>query len=184
MNRFSHSFLKISKTKLSFQSIPSSFARTLTQNGQFGSQPNSSLRFFSNSSSHPDFEPKKKEPTKNFNKQLQDLQETIKKDISENKVILYMKGTPAWPECGFSRAVIQILDQYGIKYASRNMNADIPMKEALKVYSSWPTIPQLYVNGELIGGCDIVTQMHKEGELESLFEGVELKEKKKRDLAA
>eukprot|EP00968_Pinguiococcus_pyrenoidosus_P009777 scaffold757_cov246-Pinguiococcus_pyrenoidosus.AAC.23 len=83
--------------------------------------------------------------------------------------MLYMKGTPNQPQCGFSAQVSKIMAVQGVDFASVNV-LDYPLlRECIKEYSSWPTIPQLYVNGEFIGGCDIVTQMHQSGELEELF---------------
>ncbi|KAM0750693.1 glutaredoxin [Meredithblackwellia eburnea MCA 4105] len=95
--------------------------------------------------------------------------------IKENKVVLFMKGTPDLPQCGFSRAVCQVLEFQGVKeFASFNCLADPELREGIKEYSSWPTIPQLYVGGEFIGGCDIVVGMHQDGTLEKLLvdEGV------------
>jgi len=93
----------------------------------------------------------------------------IKKDISENDVVLYMKGTPQFPQCGFSAAVVQVLTRYGVKYKDVNVLADQGIREGIKEFASWPTIPQLYVKGEFVGGCDIVREMAESGELETLF---------------
>lgn len=96
----------------------------------------------------------------------------IDKAVKAQPVVLFMKGTPDKPQCGFSRAVIQILDLQGVppaKLQTYNILADPELRSGIKEYSNWPTIPQLYVNGEFIGGCDIVMSMHQNGELESLF---------------
>lgn len=93
----------------------------------------------------------------------------IQNDISSNKVMLYMKGTPQFPQCGFSSRVVQILNHLGVNFASANVLEDPALRDGIKHFSSWPTIPQLYVGGEFIGGCDIVTEMFQTGELETLL---------------
>ncbi len=93
----------------------------------------------------------------------------IQRDITENPVMLYMKGNPQFPQCGFSSRVVQILNHLGVKYNSANVLEDAELREGIKAYSQWPTIPQLYVAGEFVGGCDIVTEMFQSGELESLL---------------
>ena len=95
--------------------------------------------------------------------------ETIKKDIADNDVVLFMKGTPMMPQCGFSAAVVQVLTNSGVKFKGVNVLADNEIRQGIKDFSNWPTIPQLYVKGEFIGGCDIVREMAQAGELESLF---------------
>ncbi|CAG5928311.1 unnamed protein product [Menidia menidia] len=91
-----------------------------------------------------------------------DLGEMVKKD----KVVVFMKGTPAQPMCGFSNAVVQILRMHGVdNYASYNVLEDQELREGVKVFSNWPTIPQVYLNGEFVGGCDILLQMHQNGDL-------------------
>jgi monothiol glutaredoxin len=95
--------------------------------------------------------------------------ETIKKDIAENDVVLFMKGTPMMPQCGFSAAVVQVLNHSGVKFKGVNVLADNEIRQGIKEFSNWPTIPQLYVKGEFIGGCDIVREMAEAGELEALF---------------
>ncbi len=93
----------------------------------------------------------------------------IKQDISDNPVVLYMKGTPVFPQCGFSAAVVQILTHMGVKFKGIDVLADPALRQGIKDFSSWPTIPQLYVKGEFVGGCDIVREMFQSGELQSLF---------------
>jgi len=95
--------------------------------------------------------------------------EQIKKDIGENDVVLYMKGTPQFPQCGFSAAVVQVLTHFGVPYKGVNVLADAGLREGVKEFTQWPTIPQLYVKGEFVGGCDIVREMAESGELETLF---------------
>ena len=94
-----------------------------------------------------------------------DINETIKSQLQENPVILYMKGTPQAPQCGFSARTVQALMACGERFAFVNILDNQELREALKVYSSWPTYPQLYIGGELVGGCDIVLEMSESGEL-------------------
>lgn len=94
----------------------------------------------------------------------------ISKDIAENDVVLYMKGTKLMPQCGFSATVVQVLDRVGVhQFKDINVLADNEVREAIKQYTNWPTIPQLYVKGEFIGGCDIVREMYQTGELAQLL---------------
>jgi monothiol glutaredoxin len=93
----------------------------------------------------------------------------IKSKIDANPVMLFMKGTPQFPQCGFSAAVIQILDYLGVDYGTENVLADPEIRQGVKDYSDWPTIPQLYVKGEFVGGCDIVKEMFETGELKQFL---------------
>jgi monothiol glutaredoxin len=95
--------------------------------------------------------------------------ERIESDIKSNDVVLFMKGTPVFPQCGFSAAVVQILTDLGVKFKSFDVLKDAELRQGIKEFSNWPTIPQLYVKGEFIGGCDILREMHASNELESLF---------------
>ncbi|MFV8571689.1 Grx4 family monothiol glutaredoxin [Marinobacter sp. SBS5] len=97
-----------------------------------------------------------------------DINETIKSQLEENPVILYMKGNPQAPQCGFSARTVQALMACGERFAFVNILENQELREALKVYSSWPTYPQLYIGGELVGGCDIVLEMSESGELEKM----------------
>ena len=97
-------------------------------------------------------------------------QDLIKQDITENDVVLYMKGTKEMPQCGFSSRVAGVLNFMGVSYKDVNVLADDDIRQGIKDYSDWPTIPQLYVKGEFVGGCDIVTEMTLSGELDQLFE--------------
>ena len=89
----------------------------------------------------------------------------IAKDIAENDVMLYMKGTPVFPQCGFSAAVVHVLSELGVKFKSADVLKDPELRQGIKEFSNWPTIPQLYVKGEFVGGCDIVKEMFESGEL-------------------
>ncbi|MCB1915028.1 MAG: Grx4 family monothiol glutaredoxin [Rhodocyclaceae bacterium] len=96
--------------------------------------------------------------------------DTIKEQVGSNPVVLYMKGSPAIPQCGFSATAVQILKLCGIKdYVSVNVLADNGIRQSIKEFSDWPTIPQLYVNGEFIGGCDIMREMYENGELQQML---------------
>ncbi len=95
--------------------------------------------------------------------------ERIKQDLSSSDVVLYMKGTPVFPQCGFSAAVVQVLSHVGVKFKGINILEDPGLRQGLKEYSNWPTFPQLYVKGELVGGCDIVREMYESGELQTLM---------------
>ena len=94
----------------------------------------------------------------------------IQNDITSNDVVLYMKGTPVFPQCGFSAAVVQCLSHIGVKFKGIDILTDPSLRQGIKEFSQWPTIPQLYVKGEFIGGCDIVREMFETGELKQLFE--------------
>ena len=95
--------------------------------------------------------------------------ERINSDISSNKVMLYMKGNAMFPQCGFSARVVQILTHMGVPFQTANVLEDAELREGIKHFSNWPTIPQLYVDGEFVGGCDIITEMYQSGELETLM---------------
>ncbi|MDZ4866954.1 MAG: Grx4 family monothiol glutaredoxin [Alphaproteobacteria bacterium] len=95
----------------------------------------------------------------------QSVHDRIKAEVDSNDIVLFMKGTPATPQCGFSATVIHILDHIGVKYKGVNVLADAEIRQGIKDFSNWPTIPQLYVKGEFVGGCDIVKEMFETGEL-------------------
>ncbi|MDQ8023305.1 MAG: Grx4 family monothiol glutaredoxin [Moraxellaceae bacterium] len=98
------------------------------------------------------------------------VQDTIRETVTNNPVVLYMKGTPSFPQCGFSATVAQILKLSGVtEYASVNVLADDEIRQGIKEYANWPTIPQLYIKGEFVGGCDIVKEMYQAGELQTLL---------------
>lgn len=100
---------------------------------------------------------------------MSDIMEEIKKEIEENKLIVYMKGTPEAPQCGFSAATVEILRAYGYPFKGVNILANPEIRANLPKYSNWPTFPQVFVNGKLIGGCDIVHELRDSGELETLL---------------
>jgi monothiol glutaredoxin len=96
--------------------------------------------------------------------------ERIKADLTANPVVLYMKGTPVFPQCGFSSMVVQVLSHLGVQYKAVDVLADPTIRQGVKDFANWPTIPQLYVKGEFIGGADIIRDMYSSGELAKLFE--------------
>ena len=103
--------------------------------------------------------------------QNQDTQQRIKDQVTGNRVVLFMKGTPQFPQCGFSQLAVQVLNACGVQeFASVNVLADAEIRQGIKEYANWPTIPQLYVNGEFVGGSDIMKEMYQSGELQKLLE--------------
>ncbi|XP_060947128.1 glutaredoxin-related protein 5, mitochondrial [Limanda limanda] len=99
-----------------------------------------------------------------------DVQKDLGEKVAKDKVVVFIKGTPAQPMCGFSNAVVQILRMHGVEdYAAYNVLDDQELREGIKVFSNWPTIPQVYLNGEFVGGCDILLQMHQNGDLVEEF---------------
>jgi len=96
--------------------------------------------------------------------------ERIRQEIGKNDVLLFMKGTPVFPQCGFSAAVVDVLSQLGVRFHGVNILVDDELRQGIKEFSQWPTIPQLYVKGEFVGGCDIIREMFETGELKQLLE--------------
>jgi monothiol glutaredoxin len=97
------------------------------------------------------------------------IEQFIDNEVKANDVVLFMKGTPQFPQCGFSGQVVQILDHVGVGYKGLNVLESADLRDGIKTYSNWPTIPQLYVKGEFVGGCDIIREMFQAGELQQLF---------------
>lgn len=95
--------------------------------------------------------------------------EEIKREIGDNDVVLFMKGTPVFPQCGFSAAVVEVLSRLGVQFKGIDVLVNPGIRQGIKDFSNWPTIPQLYVKGELVGGCDIVREMYQSGELQTLL---------------
>jgi monothiol glutaredoxin len=106
------------------------------------------------------------------------IQEFIESELGGNDVVLFMKGTPQFPMCGFSGQVVQILDYLGVPYKGLNVLDSEELRQGVKAFSNWPTIPQLYVKGEFVGGCDIVREMFQAGELQQAFrdKGIKVRE--------
>lgn len=101
-----------------------------------------------------------------------DTQEVIKNQVTSNPVVLYMKGSPKFPQCGFSNLATQILDACGAQYLAVDVLADQNIREGIKAYANWPTIPQLYIGGEFVGGSDIMRAMYESGELQTMLDAV------------
>ncbi len=101
---------------------------------------------------------------------MSDVKVTIQETVTNNDVVLYMKGTKSMPQCGFSSRVAGVLNFMGVEYADVNVLADEEIRQGIKDFSDWPTVPQLYVKGEFVGGCDIITEMTLSGELDTLLE--------------
>ena len=99
------------------------------------------------------------------------IQDQIAKDVAENDVVLFMKGTPQMPQCGFSATVVKVLNHLGVPFKGVNVLASDEIRQGIKEFSNWPTIPQLYVKGEFVGGCDIVREMFEGGELKEFLSG-------------
>ena len=102
---------------------------------------------------------------------MSDVNQRIESLVKDNGIVLFMKGSPLFPQCGFSSRAIQILDHLGAKYETVDVLQDGEIRQGIKAYSDWPTVPQLYVRGEFVGGSDIMTEMYESGELEQLVAG-------------
>jgi monothiol glutaredoxin len=116
---------------------------------------------------HDDFKPQQK---RSYANEAGDVHAQIKADIEKHKVVVYMKGVPDAPQCGFSNAVVQVMKAENVQFEAFNVLADPDLREGIKSFSNWPTIPQVYVDGEFIGGCDITIEMYKSGELKTILE--------------
>ena len=105
------------------------------------------------------------------------IEQFIDNEVKGNDVLVFMKGTPVFPQCGFSAAVVEVLSELGVKFHGVNILVDPELRQGIKEFSQWPTIPQLYVKGEFVGGCDIIREMFQAGELQSLLKdkGVQVK---------
>ncbi|MFO1463373.1 MAG: Grx4 family monothiol glutaredoxin [bacterium] len=101
---------------------------------------------------------------------MSDIQSKIAQQIRDHKILIYMKGTPAFPQCGFSAAVVDVFNRMGVPYQTVNVLEDPEIRDGIKVFSNWPTIPQIYIEGKFIGGCDIVREMYARGELQPLVQ--------------
>src|SRR5689334_1464826 len=97
------------------------------------------------------------------------VQDRIEREISEHDVVLFMKGTPVFPQCGFSSVVVQVLSHLGVKFKGIDVLSDPALRQGIKAFSDWPTVPQLFVKGEFVGGCDIIREMFETGELAQLL---------------
>jgi len=98
----------------------------------------------------------------------ENIKEQIAKDVAENKIMIYMKGTPQMPQCGFSKAVVDVFEVLDVPFSSKDVLADPVLRDGIKMFTQWPTIPQVFIDGKFIGGCDIIREMYFNGELEPL----------------
>ncbi|CAM6028792.1 unnamed protein product [Sphagnum balticum] len=142
------------------ESIPAGLLRAASQLSQGGAWYTQRSAVGEDTDSHDDFRPVHRESVS-----VPSVYELIEQDIQENPVMVYMKGVPGAPQCGFSSMVCKVLDSYEVKYKSRDVLADQELREGIKSFSNWPTIPQVYVDGEFLGGSDILMSMHRSGEL-------------------
>ena len=99
---------------------------------------------------------------------MDDILKTIENDVSQNKIIVYMKGTKDEPQCGFSAAVVEAFNSLGVDFETRNVLADNELREGIKKYTNWPTVPQIFINGKFVGGCDITRELFASGELKKM----------------
>lgn len=99
---------------------------------------------------------------------MSDIQSKIQEDITKNKIMIYMKGTPEMPQCGFSKAVVDVMEVLGVPFGSKDVLADPELRDGIKRFTNWPTIPQVFINGQFVGGCDIVRDLYMKGELETM----------------
>jgi len=106
---------------------------------------------------------------------MSDVMNEIEREVNGNPIVVYMKGTPRFPMCGFSAATIEVLDELGVPYKAVDILAEAAKRDGVKAYTKWPTIPQVFVGGKFIGGCDIVREMHARGELAALVKGATAK---------
>jgi monothiol glutaredoxin len=164
--------VKPSSSMKSIMRLMTTHARTVSS---ISSQPllfatharNAPLSRNFSSSSHDDFSPKQKTTVPESTEEVHAL---IRDHVTKNPVMLYMKGNPSQPMCGFSATVVKILREYSIDFSSVNVLEYPSIRNGIRTFSSWPTVPQLYVNGEFIGGCDIVQTMHSNGELKQVLQ--------------
>lgn len=103
---------------------------------------------------------------------MDDILKKIEQEVKQNKIIIYMKGTKTEPQCGFSAAVVDAFNSLGVDFETRDILADNELREAIKKYSNWPTVPQVFIGGKFIGGCDITRELYQTGELQKLVKGV------------
>jgi len=145
-------------------SIGRSFSAAATKNSKNSNKSANVPCDDSSQETHSDFLPKKKAATS-----TDSVEDMIKQDITNNQVFVYMKGTPEQPRCGFSRNVCVVLNTFGVKFGARDVLSDERLRQGIKDFTGWPTIPQLFIAGEFIGGSDIVTQMFQSGDLQQLL---------------
>ncbi|XP_010545782.1 PREDICTED: monothiol glutaredoxin-S15, mitochondrial [Tarenaya hassleriana] len=129
------------------------------------------MRCFSSSPNDPDTHDDFK-PTNKVTGSAESLKDIVEQDVKENPVMIYMKGVPEFPQCGFSSLAVRVLQQYNVPISARNILEDPELKNAVKAFSHWPTFPQIFIKSEFIGGSDIILNMHKNGELEEKLKDI------------
>ncbi|XP_022723343.1 monothiol glutaredoxin-S15, mitochondrial [Durio zibethinus] len=129
------------------------------------------LKYSANGPSDPDTHEDFR-PTNKVQGSAVSLEDVVEQDVKENPVMIYMKGVPDFPQCGFSSLAVRVLKQYGIPLSARNILEDPELKIAVKAFSHWPTFPQIFINGEFIGGSDIILNMHQTGELKEKLKDI------------
>ncbi|KAK9086651.1 hypothetical protein Syun_029045 [Stephania yunnanensis] len=149
----------------------SSLRSTHSSRAISGSFYNSAMRYSttvtSDSETHDDFKPTNKLPSSSLS-----VQDVVEQDIKENPVIIYMKGVPDSPRCGFSALAVRVLNEYKVPLSARNILEDLELKNAVKSFSCWPTFPQIFIKGEFIGGSDIILNLHQTGELKEKLKDI------------
>ncbi|KAI9110339.1 hypothetical protein K1719_018781 [Acacia pycnantha] len=136
-----------------------------------GSLYNYGLRFSTTAPNDPDTHDDFK-PTNKLENSSTSLKDVVEQDVKDNPIMIYMKGVPEFPQCGFSSLAVKVLQQYDVPFSARNILEDAELKSAVKGFSNWPTFPQIFIKGEFVGGSDIVLNMHQNGELKDLLKDV------------
>ncbi|XP_054784610.1 monothiol glutaredoxin-S15, mitochondrial isoform X2 [Prosopis cineraria] len=136
-----------------------------------GSLYNYGLRFSTTVPNDPDTHNDFK-PTNKLENSGISLKDVVEQDVKDNPVMIYMKGVPEFPQCGFSSLAVKVLQQYDVPFSARNILEDAELKSAVKAFSNWPTFPQIFINGEFVGGSDIILNMHQNGELKDLLKDI------------
>ncbi|XP_054784609.1 monothiol glutaredoxin-S15, mitochondrial isoform X1 [Prosopis cineraria] len=146
-------------------------ARSLSGPQVGGSLYNYGLRFSTTVPNDPDTHNDFK-PTNKLENSGISLKDVVEQDVKDNPVMIYMKGVPEFPQCGFSSLAVKVLQQYDVPFSARNILEDAELKSAVKAFSNWPTFPQIFINGEFVGGSDIILNMHQNGELKDLLKDI------------
>ncbi|KAK4267513.1 hypothetical protein QN277_024286 [Acacia crassicarpa] len=136
-----------------------------------GSLYNYGLRFSTMAPNDPDTHDDFK-PTNKLENSSTSLKDVVEQDVKDNPIMIYMKGVPEFPQCGFSSLAVKVLQQYDVPFSARNILEDAELKSAVKGFSNWPTFPQIFIKGEFVGGSDIILNMHQNGELKDLLKDV------------
>ncbi|PRQ50752.1 monothiol glutaredoxin-S15, mitochondrial [Rosa rugosa] len=158
---------------LSFSSVPASRSSTIAPGLLYLNGMRYSTSVPNDPDTHDDFK-----PTDKFKGSGLSLKDIVERDVKENPVMLYMKGVPDSPQCGFSSLAVRVLSLYHVPLSARNILEDPELKNAVKAYSTWPTFPQIFIKGEFIGGSDIILNMHQNGELKEKLKDIAANQEK------